>query len=328
MSEYRVACDVKPGDSIPWGSLNASGSVYTFGRCECQATACKREQTITMIDLATFGDYDNSTEIERSNHRVMRERWGEVLVYVHGSHGSEGLGYLGDFEDLPEDLREAIGALADYPILDESDASEIEMEMVDRAWDDWGLTEFTRQYHGRADLSTVLDERDPGYEHDATDLPASDVSQIWYQGCETYNVNGGNGYVIEGGGGVHFYIDEWIKRAREPEDARYPWSDWARNARRVLDDALLRAARACRGSIKPGADAAIDERVNLALVAMHLGLAGEQAPAGLIAQCDAPDADAWHVLADYLRERVPPAPRKRPRKRGARRHAARSGATT
>ena len=296
-----VSPTVKPGDSIPWSSVHDDPDIVRYDWIERDG---RRDLVrvhevgipFTWIDLATFGDYDNSSEIERSNHRVMREQF-PWLVHVHGSHGSEGLGYLGKRENQNPTLLEALDALADYPILDESDCSELEMDMESEAWSDYGRADFLDE------LAKHLDAMHPEREHDrdAIDLYfGDDVYTLWHDGCDAYNVNGGNGYVIETGGGVHFYTRHWFDAAaRGAEDAR---STWSREARASLAERMATISH-ITGTIVPEQDPELDLAVRRALLAIHLGWSGTAAPRELVKQCT--DRESCSVLADWLDERTP-----------------------
>lgn len=261
---YYVAPSVEPGESISWSELHEStpitvyedGEPYYPGSTLCHQRRVEYDGVrFTPIPYCTFGDYDNSTALERSNLRVMRERFPH-LVHVTGGHGSEMLGYLGSLDEQSDDLKEAIESLDNYPILDESDESELEMEMEMDAWADWGRGDFTKE------LVELLDALDPGYEHDADDLDDriksarvpriyhggtwEDVDDVWREGCEAFNVNGGSGMTIECGGNVHFYIDHWIRDATN-EPREYTYAGGTVNRREFeMRDALVKIAHQAR----------------------------------------------------------------------------------
>lgn len=256
---YYVKPTTKPGDSISWGALSDKPEIVTYewlpeGNPDARLTRVTYEGIpFTPISYCTFGDYDNSTAVERSNARVMLERF-PWLVTVTGDYGSQMVGYLGRRETQNPELLEAIDALDDYPVADESDMSDLEMNMEWEAWCDWGRRDFAK------DLAPALDEIDPGYEHDvmdALDVPSygsgtdsrSPLDDLWHSGCDAYNVNGGSGHVIEGGGNVHFYVDEWIERAKRAPAV----TSYGSRATYEMRDRLLDLARQCRtGEVTEG----------------------------------------------------------------------------
>ena len=248
---YYVKPTTKPGDSISWGALSDKPEIVTYewlpeGNPDARLQRVTYEGIpFTPIPYCTFGDYDNSTAVERSNARVMLERF-PWLVTVTGDYGSQMVGYLGEPENQNPNLIEAIEALDGYPVADESDMSDLEMTMEWESWCDWGRRDFA------GNLPTVLDEIDPGYEHDVQDTldvsyggkpdSRSPLDDLWHSGCDAYNVNGGTGYVIEGGGGVHFYVDEWCEQARRAPAV----TSYGSRATYEMRDRLLDLARQCR----------------------------------------------------------------------------------
>lgn len=197
MSTFYVHRDTKPGDSLSYSDLDASMSVYYGNTLK-----------LTTIDCACYGDYDNSCAVERSNYRVLLadKEISPHLVTLRGGHGSTGVAYLGDFDDLPDPLRDAISALDSYPCLDEGDLSELEHEMESEAWESDGSSDFRRA------LESVFEDIDSDSPtgHDVSLIPDSALYETWRTGCDVFNVNGGSGMTVESGGGVHFYIKEWI----------------------------------------------------------------------------------------------------------------------
>jgi len=235
---YYVDSDVQPGDTITWSRWHDR--------------PYPGSQPFNLITLATVGDYNGSTDIERSNLRsLLRDtEIGPHLVRVTGGYGTESCGYLGT-EPPCDELHEALDALDSYPILDEMDCSEMESEMESDAWESYGCEDF------RKALITVLDEIDPAFEHTdrAEDLDPTQLWHTWRDGCEAFNVNGGDGKVIESGGSVHFYIDEWAKDAASDGRSIH---EWARKAHAAMRRDLLKLAHDTRGALVPGEDDELD----------------------------------------------------------------------
>ena len=298
---YYVAPTVKPGDSISWSQLHDSpevtvyedGEPYWPGSAMCHQRRVEYQGVpFTPIPYCTFGDYDGSTAVERSNLRVMRERF-PWLVHVTGDYGSEMLGYLGKLEYQNPDLIEAIEGLESYPVADEDDESQLELEMESEAWADYGRSDFRRAL---AKHTRISDDRDL----DLDDVPDRAIDELWYLGADAYNLNGGPGFMIEGGGGVYFLINDWIKGYEQSPSAGY--SDWSRKARANINDQMARLNLAY-GWIRPSVDPELDLTVRRALVAIHLGWSGTATPRELVKQCT--DRESCSVLADWLDERTP-----------------------
>ena len=310
---YFVPPTVKPGESISWGTLHPTDDITMHEWIDGHLVRVHYVGVpFTPLPYCTFGDYDNSTATERSNLRVMRERF-SWLVHVTGDYGSQMLGYLGKRENQNPDLIEAIEELERYPIADESDESELEMTMEWEGWCDWGRRDFAQ------DLSDALDEINPTREHlDWRDLiPRDDddperphternaftlaIDEVWHKGSDAFGVNGGTGMVIESGGNVHFYIDEWCERAvREPKDHVY--GDKVYRSEHEVRAMLLEISRTY-GTIKPNTDHALDHSVKRVLVAISLGWSGVEAPRDLIKLCR--DDDSCSVLGDWIDEHTP-----------------------
>jgi hypothetical protein len=90
-------------------------------------------------------DYSGGS-VTRSNVAVFKEEhkdyeW-EFWVEVHGGYGTYQI--VINLKNLPKDhpIYETLNKLENYPILDENDHSEKEMEAQDEAWDNWVRREF------------------------------------------------------------------------------------------------------------------------------------------------------------------------------------------
>ena len=89
--------------------------------------------------LLSFGDYDNSCAVERSNVRVFRELYGNLKGKLwfdySGGYGFEAIAFLKDPNELKKGsrVRETLEALEEYPVINEDDLSYMEMEMIDEA---------------------------------------------------------------------------------------------------------------------------------------------------------------------------------------------------
>ena len=226
-----VSPEVSPGDSIVWGSWrdkptdthwiemrrhgdlrNISEGYYTTGI------------PMTIIEVATGSDYSGSL-VAASNQRVLLKEY-PWLVTLHGDRGTFGVAYLGKRENQNPALIEAIDALTDYPIADDSDHSELECERESEAW--------SESYGGERDfrkaLNAYLDEIDDDHEHEVSDetIKASAIPHrhypgaleslwdLWREGCDAFNVNGGSGYSNEQGDSIYFHVDDWIESASKP----------------------------------------------------------------------------------------------------------------
>jgi len=307
---YYVLPTVKPGDSISWGSLSRDPEIRNYeyphepGGFSRGTFVNYTGVLFTPIPYCTYGDYDNSSLTERSNHRVIRAEF-PWLVHVYDNHGSEMIGYLGKRENQNSRLIEAIESLESYPVYDEDDESELEMTLEWEAWCDHGRQDFAK------DLVKLLNGWFTTRDHEI-DVPTEDsdpmlpqskrhristmLDEIWHDGCDRLNVNGGSGMVIESGGNVHFYVDDWIEKA-----SRY-LTKFGVGSDQPMHDALVALSKQC-GYLVPDEDVEADLYVQRALVAMWLGWNGTASPRELVKQCT--DVESCSVLGDYLDERMP-----------------------
>lgn len=89
----------------------------------------------------TFGDYDHSCHVERSNKRVFLEEYGHIqgIKEIYGGYGSEAVIIRLD-TDMTEFI-EVLESLESYPAIDDEDCIFLEMELLNEAWEDYGKDE-------------------------------------------------------------------------------------------------------------------------------------------------------------------------------------------
>jgi len=211
---------------------------------------------LALIKCTEFSDYSGGS-VQRSNYRVILgdiEHRRPGIEQIFGSHGYQALAYDATLGPIPADdeLCEMLDGVNDYALIDDDDHSELESELEAEAWDDYGREDFKREVLG------VLALHDPDQEQEAPDDDAmctvadciDSVAatwgefwwDLWRHGCDEFNVNGGTGYQVETGGGVHFHTTGWCDRAKHMERTN------PSEARRRLAVALNRIAVACRVS--------------------------------------------------------------------------------
>jgi len=151
----------------------------------------------------SYGDYDGSTAVERSNYDVFMEQWGGMeedvedppepeprvvgIYEVSGSHGSQAIAIRLDTINERE-MFEALGSLEDYPLLDDDAHTRREQEMFDEAWENYGESEF-RSAVERA-LNVDID----------TDQDLSPLYNVYHEAAD----EAGHYPYVEGGGNVVF----------------------------------------------------------------------------------------------------------------------------
>lgn len=102
------------------------------------------------VEYATGSDYSGGS-VHESNYQVLGEMLEEhhpedaepvVWARTSGGHGTYGI--VVRYGDLEDEVREAIDALEDYPLMDEEHHSQLEMEQQNEAWDDWARKDFIK----------------------------------------------------------------------------------------------------------------------------------------------------------------------------------------
>jgi hypothetical protein len=105
-----------------------------------------------------YSDYGGST-VERSNYRVFVEQFAEhqgtEWWSLYGGHGTAAIVVRRDADERVPEIGEFLDALESYPLADEDDHTQLEMELEDDAWRDYGLADFRRwleSIEGETDL--------------------------------------------------------------------------------------------------------------------------------------------------------------------------------
>lgn len=160
------------------------------------------------------GDYDNCGLVCQSNHRVLVRACNNALkgddtcqlpwfVELYGGHGSYGI--LIHARRAPDSIAEMLAGLSDYPLLDESDHSELEMEGTQEAWSDWGRDDYRRA------LEKAFS--DAGFEYDFDDVEDAELDRHF---DEIANEIGE--YWHDDGGSMYIDVEKVAKSAAEDND--------------------------------------------------------------------------------------------------------------
>ena len=140
--------------------------------------------------ILSGSDYCSSGSVEVSNHRVWLERYGKLPnVYdVYGGYGTFAVAIR--LDSLTPEMIEDLNALADYPLLDEEDHSEVETEAEQESWENCYRSDFTK----------ALAQKFPNLEDVIEDLSTENVDTLFYALMERTNTyceheSGNNAYV-------------------------------------------------------------------------------------------------------------------------------------
>lgn len=91
-------------------------------------------------DCSWPGGYSPSA-VYRSNARVFRDEFRQELE--NGADG-DGPDIALDVRYVTDDMLETLEALENYPLIDEGDHSELELELQDEAWEQWAASDWRR----------------------------------------------------------------------------------------------------------------------------------------------------------------------------------------
>lgn len=153
-----------------------------------------------MPSLLSFGDYDNSCAVERSNVRVFKKEFegNKYIRYHTGSYGWEAIwiDILCDDESIIETLEQ----LANYPCMDDEDVSRMEMEMEDSDWDNWI----------KRDLETALQKYFGAWD---SDMDNDKLREYYNQLKEETNTY----YEVQAGGNGWIDINRLIEKGEQKE---------------------------------------------------------------------------------------------------------------
>lgn len=154
------------------------------------------------VEEAQGSDYSGNT-YSKSNYQVFMEMKNDneldpFIMEIHGGHGSYGIAIRLDKGEVPEEILNAISSLADYPILDESKLSELEMEAEIEAWESWGRNDWRKE----------LVKAFPGFEENIYDATNDEIFELWHRASEQL------GWTVEfeTGGNARFNFEEAIKK--------------------------------------------------------------------------------------------------------------------
>lgn len=147
------------------------------------------------VPYSTYSDYSGCT-VERSNCRVFEDMFKEFLGTdmwtIYGGYGTSGILITVKLYENNEDVREVISGLFDYPLINEDDLSELEMEIEDEDWDNWIKFDLTRELEKQSipynedtlqeDFNRVIRDNDIYYSHEdpvSAYIDIEDVVDHW-----------------------------------------------------------------------------------------------------------------------------------------------------
>lgn len=149
----------------------------------------------------SFGDYNDSCMVERSNKKVFMEQYeNSPIVYeVTGGYGSESVALSiremlnPDNEETTQSIIDTLNGLNDYPCLDDEDMSNMEYEAFYESLKDYGIDDTQRALAKKYGI-TVYD-----YDRDKLEEMILEIDR-----------NGNPVFMIEPGGNCYIDIDDMI----------------------------------------------------------------------------------------------------------------------
>lgn len=172
----------------------------------CQKRLWRQCALLWVSDHCLSGDYCGAPYTASNCRSLLREFGKEESPEIReavGSYGSSSVAV--DPRYLSEDLLEALESLEAYPVFCEEDSSELELELIQEAWDGWASSEFSSLLEDR--LSQILDS-----EEEASELVSGLPCQTLWQTFDTLREASNTYWEAE-------HLSMWIKLERILEDA-------------------------------------------------------------------------------------------------------------
>jgi len=209
----QEAKDLQPvlGNSLRYADTYGRGELKDWARVSYGSFERSETGTIYIPNLLSGSDYSGSS-VERSNHRVWCEQFkssqGELWWDLYGGWGTFAIAI--DAERATDDMIEVLSRLADYPLISESDLSELEHELENEAWDSYIESDFTRALRKKF-CNGESDEENEQNDSRIDALSSDELYELFSQAMETSNTY----YEHETGGSVYVDIDRVLEAIPE-----------------------------------------------------------------------------------------------------------------
>ena len=169
--------DLNPNDSLVYFSSYRDydhESDLSYGDLHpCDNPSLHSRDTLFVLPAYLSGSDYSGGSVTVSNHRLFIEEFGELegVHNVYGGYSSYGVAIRADVwnggsdqsdctwygadEDVascnvedgpcPHQIREWLKSIEDYPVADEDDLGQVEMEAQDEGWESWAESDFVRE---------------------------------------------------------------------------------------------------------------------------------------------------------------------------------------
>ena len=154
-------------------------------------------------------DYSGSL-VERSNYNVFSDKFKDGhdnwWTSVIGGHGTYAI--VISMDDVPDEVSdevaEFLNGLDDYPLADEDDHSNLEMEAQNEAWENWARRDFIKEIEK---WFKVEFDNDPKSEL---------LYEVFHEACDSANEY----WVNESGDSMYINIERIVKKGVSKEDVK------------------------------------------------------------------------------------------------------------
>lgn len=216
LNRWRQPPD-ESGDAVPYDTFDA-------GKAE------QNDPQWYEVELASGSHYSGGT-VTLANYRELSRMLSEaddvqrspaVWCKAYGGHGTYSLFVV--YEALPEEIRDVLTGLDDYPSVNDEALSELECELGDEAWHSWGC----------GDMRRALERE---FSLDDLDLPDNALFDLFRIASERM----GHDWQFETGAQAYF---DFERAAREIVNAMHlppAWLDAHQHASLEMLRAVLRA---------------------------------------------------------------------------------------
>lgn len=151
------------------------------------------ERLVYVPDLLSGSDYSGGS-LQASNFRVFKDSFkatqGQEWWELYGGHGTYAIAIALNCHNA--DMVDFLKDLADYPVADEDDMSELENEAESEAWENWIRSDFTRELKKHFNEDTI------------DELTDAELREIFTCGMDRANEY----YEHETGGGVFVRLEK------------------------------------------------------------------------------------------------------------------------
>jgi len=133
---YYREIDYPESDSISWSDLTPVNYATKLTHLEDIKHTLEEVDIFLIPKYMSYGDYDNSCMVERSNYKIFMEDYKEEkgIFRIYGGYGSSGIAisirYLldPDNEEKADEIIDLLNGLNNYPCIDDEDMSNMEYE--------------------------------------------------------------------------------------------------------------------------------------------------------------------------------------------------------